>query len=450
MIKVSPGIEPSEDLVTRIIDRHIKKYLPRFQRLEEYYKVENQITNRQLPPDKPNNRIPHGFAKYITNMATGYFMGQGVRFEADDENYKEKLSLILEKNAASDVNFETAKEASKKGASYELLYMNEESDIRFKRFTAEEMIPVYSYSVGEFLEFAIRIWSEEDLVSGKTVNKAEVYTKAEIITYQKDRQKYKETGDRRAHHFDDVPVIVYWNNEEIKGDYEDVIALVDAYDKSQSDTSNDFEYFTDAYLVLIGSGGGVVDEDGEDDAAWRTLRQQRIMLMDSGSDAKWLIKDINDTAVENFKNRLYNDIFFLSQVPALTDESFAGNLSGIALRYKMTGLDQLAVMKENKFRAAYRKKIRLITNQLNLKLGTDFDPSTVTVKFDRNMADNLKELADIVAELKGTVSNETLLQLLPFIKDSVAEREKVLAERKQEDLLGLVEEYQNLIGSSQE
>ena len=34
------------------------------------------------------------------------------------------------------------------------------------------------------------------------------------------------------------------------GDYEDVIPLIDAYDKAQSDTGNDMEYFTDAYLCI--------------------------------------------------------------------------------------------------------------------------------------------------------------------------------------------------------
>jgi hypothetical protein len=70
------------------------------------------------------------------------------------------------------------------------------------------------------------------------------------------------------------------------------------------------------------------------------------------------------------------------------------------------------------------------------------------MKFDRNITDNLKELADIVAELKGSVSNETLLSLLPFIKDALAEREKLLEEKKKEDELGLIKDYESLIGNS--
>lgn len=54
------------------------------------------------------------------------------------------------------------------------------------------------------------------------------------------------------HYFGMVPVAIYENNEDEIGDFEKVIPLIDAYDKMESDTLNDFEYFTDAYLALYG------------------------------------------------------------------------------------------------------------------------------------------------------------------------------------------------------
>ncbi|MED4377973.1 phage portal protein [Schinkia azotoformans] len=439
MIKVKTGTIPTAELVTKIIEKFKNADIPRLTNLESYYQVNNKIKGRILDSSKPNNKIAHGFAKYITNMATGYFMGEGIRIEVDDEEYKERLTKVLDQNM-DDNHFEISKEMSKKGISFELLYMDEKSEIRFRKFNAEEFIPVYSFSVSEFLEFAIRIWREEDLLSDKKIDYAEVYTKNEIITYEKDadREVYVEVG-RDAHLFDDVPVIVYWNNEEMKGDYEDVLTLIDAYDKAQSDTANDFEYFTDAYLVLIGAGAGFEKANDETDSdAIKTMRQERILLLDENGQAQWLIKQVNDTAVENFKNRTYNDIFFLSLVPALTDESFAGNLTGVAIRYKLIGLEQLAAMKEYKFLPAYKKKIRLITRQLNLKYNRSYDPNKVTTYFDRNMTDNIKELAEVVSLLDGIISKETQLSILPFIKDIKEEFKKVLEDKAREG------DYENL------
>lgn len=431
MIKVSPGTELSPKLIKKIVKKFQAEELPRLQRLEEYYLVDNPILSRPMSPEKPNNRIAHGFAKYITNMATGFFMGEGIRIDTDDEEYQDALENALGDHAA-ETNFEITKEMSKKGISFELLYMNEASEIRSRYFRAEDFIPVYSTSIGEFLEFAVRLWQEEDLLTGKTISYAAAYTKTEIITYRQQQDKKYEEVEREPHQFGDVPVLIYWNNEEVKGDYEDVLTLINAYDKGQSDTANDFEYFTDAYLVIAGAAGGlenINDDDEDGKKAARTFREQRILFTDEKGQAQWLIKQVNDTAVENFKNRIYDDIFFLSLVPALTDESFAGNLTGVAIRYKLIGLEQLASIKEYKFLPAYKKKIRLITKMLNLKMNRNFDPSSIEIKFDRNMTDNLKELAEIAALLEGIISKETQLSLLPFVKDKQEELQRVLTDQ---------------------
>ncbi len=424
--------------MTKIIKKFQQHELPRFEQLEKYYQVKNNILNRPKTDRKPNNKMAHGFAKYIANMATGYFMGEGVRVETADEGYK----ALLDELNAMDMNFEIAKEMSKKGIAFELLYMNEQSEIRSRYFKAEEMIPIYSYAVDEFLEFAIRLWQEEDLLEEKTVNYAEVYTKDEIILFQqvKKDKKYIEV-QRDKHYFGDVPVVVYWNNEERTGDYEDVITLIDAYDKTQSDTANDFEYFTDAFLVIVGAAGGlenVTEDDEEGKKAAKTLRNERILFLDEKGQAQWLIKEVNDTAVENFKNRIAKDIFFLSLVPALTDESFAGNLTGVAIKYKMIGLEQLAAIKEKKFLPSYKKKLRIVTRMFNLRLNRNYDANSVETKFDRNMISNIKELAEIVALLDGIISKESQYELLPFIKNVRDELSKALQDKLKE------REYQEL------
>ena len=132
---------------------------------------------------------------------------------------------------------------------------------------------------------------------------------------------------------------------------------------------------------------------------------------------------MNDTANENYKARLYRDIFFLSQVPALTDESFSGNLSGIAIKYKMTGLEELAIMKENKMQAAQTKMLRIITDFLNTKMNKNWDPDTVEQKYDRNFVENVSDVITDVRNLEGIVSRETQIDMLPMsiVADTSAE-----------------------------
>lgn len=63
--------------------------------------------------------------------------------------------------------------------------------------------------------------------------------------------------------------------------------------------------------------------------------------------------------------------------------------------------------------------------------------------FSRSLPKNLLELAQIVGNLKGTVSQKTLLTLLPFVEDVDNEIEE-LEEEKQDGM----EEQQKIFGQT--
>lgn len=300
----------------------------------------------------------------------------------------------------------------------------------------------------EFLEAAVHIWSEYDIDGLLVAEYADVYDKEQIYHYKRVSGEivYGEYTMPEYHMMGDIPVIVVWNNEEQMGDYEPVITLNDAYDNGQSDTANDMDYFTDAYLCIAGASSIMEDalagEEAEGaDMAARNLRKNRILFLDEHGQAAWLTKNVNDTASENYKDRLYKDIFFLSQVPALTDESFSGNLSGIAIKYKMTGLEELAIMKENRMRTAQTKMLRIITHFLNTKMNKHWDPDVVEQKYDRNFVDNISDIITDVRNIDGVVSRETQLDMLPLsvVADTAVELERQKKEAMEAEKLPKVD-----------
>lgn len=431
--------------LTKLIRRFQSEQVPRFRRCEEYYRVQTQILQRTMTDGKPNNKLAHGFCRYITNMATSYFAGKPIRYLfTDDESgdltakeYKDAVLNIFKDNYIDSLNFEVSKEASKKGIGFYLLFSNEFSDLRIKKLDADTLIPVYSPSLDEFLEAAVRIWSEHDIDGKLLMEYADVYDDTYIHHFRRGdgEQDYKEFRVPEPHYMKDIPVIIVWNNEEQLGDYEPVITLNDAYDNAQSDTANDMDYFTDAYLCITGASSMVEDaltgdgDDDGDDAGRRAavnLRKNRLLFLDEHGQAQWLTKNVNDTANENYKNRLYKDIFFLSQVPALTDENFSGNLSGIAIKYKMTGLEELAIMKESRMRSAQTKMLRIITDFLNTKMNKAWDPDTVEQKYDRNFVENVSDVITDVKNLEGIISRETQLDMMPYsiVPDTAAELDR--------------------------
>ena len=415
-IRIDKNTLINGEAIKWIISKH-KIEKDRIAELMKYYNNKNTaINNRDYDENKPANKLSHPFASYITNMAVGYFLGKPISYNSENSNLLTRINDVFKYNDEADNNTTLAKYASIGGYAVELLYADEDSNVRFKALPADEVAIVYDNSLEENILCAIRYFDEEIVGTENIKTTISVYTSEEIQTYElkDDEITFIES---EAHYFQDVPVVVYINNDELYGDFEKVRSLIDAYDKTQSDTANDFEYFTNALLVI--SGVLVDDENGLD------FKNNRVLnFTGSEGKAEYLIKNINDSALENFKNRLVEDIHKFSQIPNLTDEQFAGNVSGESMKYKLMGLENITGLKEAKFKKGLMRRIELLCNFLNLAtndlmLYTDIQPV-----FTRNKPKNEVELANMVKGLYGILSDETLISILPFIENSHEEIEK--------------------------
>ena len=370
---------------------------------------------------KPNNKIANAYASYITDTLVGYFIGEPITYTANDDVLLQDLQMILEHNDEADENAELAKNASIYGVAYEMLYLSEEDKmIRFKSLNPKEVIPIFDKTVEQNLLAVMRYYEDYDYVEDNT------YTIVEVIDATHVRRYKLNTGlsllEEYPHYFSMVPVAIFKNNEEESGDFERVISLIDAYDKMQSDSLNDFEYFVDAYLALYG-----FTADSEDVAQ---MKENRVLLMDEGTSAEWLIKQVNDAYVENMKNRLDKDIHKFAKCPNMSDQEFASNASGIAIKFKLLGTENLVSIKERKFKRGLQQRFELMS-MINNVLSEGFDWRAIDINFTRNIPSNDTDIADMVNTLKDIVSEETLLAQIPFIEDVQAELEKVKTEREE-------------------
>lgn len=155
-----------------------------------------------------------------------------------------------------------------------------------------------------------------------------------------------------------------------------------------------------------------------------------------------MLKEINDTALENYKNRLVSDMHLFSSVPNMTDNAFASNLSGVAISYKMWSMDQVVAIKERKFKKSLQRRIELITNILNL-FGGNYDYRDINVVFNRNRPQNKLENAQIAQMISPFISHQTLLSKLDDIENVQEELENIKEENQDEEVKQGV--YQNLV-----
>ena len=255
----------------------------------------------------------------------------------------------------------------------------------------------------------VRLVQTRDALGAADGWETQVYTDREIMTFAGPAP-----GDagvlksRRKHFFGGVPMVEYWNGEDERGDFEGVLTLIDAYDRLQSDRVNDKSQFVDALLLLYGC---TMETDERGRTPGQQLREDKLlMLPDSDARAEWLSKQLSETDAEVLKRALAADIHKLSMVPDLSDERFGGTQSGVAMRYKLLGLEQLTGIKERWFREALRQRMKLFAAFLEMRGAPGLDVERVRMVFTRSLPVNGLEEAETLGALKGLVDDEVLRQ----------------------------------------
>ena len=415
-IKLDKETVLNANLINDLIEKHAEEK-NRIIKMKNYYNGLNEaIMNRAYTDkNKPSNKLVSGYASYITDNFVGYMVGQPITYKSDNSDLLEKLNLNFLYNDEVDNNTTLAQEQSICGYAYELMYTDEDSNVRFKCVDTEDMIVVYENTLEEKELFVIRYVTDSE---EKGI--VYVYTKDKVEAYAIDNNKLGNIVEEECqdNFFVDVPVITYENNRQRIGDFEKVLSLIDAYDFANSDTANDFEYFTNALLVI---SGVTMDEKDEEGRPLNFKENRVINFVDNDGKAEYLIKNINDTALENYKNRLNLDIHKFSNVIDISDKNFGNNLSGIAMKYKLLGMENIASIKESKFRKGLVKRIEFLTHFLNLSINSDYTYTEITPVFTRNIPSNDVETVSMIKQLYGMISDKTLLSQLPFIEDVQAE-----------------------------
>lgn len=404
----------------------------RLDSLERYYLGLHPILARKPggDPSLPNNRLVANHAKYITDIAVGYVSGNPVKYQGA------KIEDLLDVYKRIDIvshDTELAKDLSIFGVGLELYFMTSDAN-PIPRATAidpRQIFLVVDDTVEYKSLFGVHYYPKRDVSNSQVGWNITVYTATTITRYfakELENPNYEQLGEQQRHYFAAVPIVEFWNNEECQGDFEQQISLIDAYNVLQSDRVNDKEQLVDAILKVKGISFG--DDVPEAARTIKLLKELKVLEMPGENcDAEWLTKNLNETEVEVLRKAIRDDIHQFAGVPMLTDENFASQASGVAMKYKLLGLEQLAKMKERYFTQGLRERMQVFANMLAVK-GKNVDVSDVTITMTRNLPSNDLETSQMIAVLSGKVSNDTLISQLSFVQDAKKETLAANAEKE--------------------
>lgn len=410
------------DVTSEIVEKFLKKNLAltnsRYDKLGNAYKNDYEIFHLPpKPPHKPDNRIAVNFAKYITDTMNGFFMGIPVKITAEDERIQKAVDFFNSFNDVDDHNAELSKICSIYGRAYEMYFVDENGNIGMQATAPDESFIIYDNSILNRTKAYVRYYKDTD----DNLIKGSVSDNSVVRYFDFDGSRVRFVDEEKIHGFDGVPAVEYVENQERMGIYESAMSQINAFNKAISEKANDVDYFADAYMKILGPR---LDESEK-----QFIRDNRIINFEGYDNitVDFMAKPNADTTQENLINRLERLIFITSMVANVSDEQF-GTASGIALKYRMLSMNNLAQMKERKFTAGFNKRYKLVFSNPILQMAKD-DWLKISYQFTRNYPVNLADEADTAGKLSGITSKRTQLSVISAVKSVDDELEQIQNEQ---------------------
>lgn len=412
--------ELTSDLIQKFINRFNLNELPKLRKWGNYYNGKHNILSKTYTDEsKPCNRIVTNYCKIIADTYSGYICGKPVSYSSNQDIEDVQECINYNDSNAEDMSW--CSNALVYGVGYELYWLDKYAQVRYSQVDPLQAFAIYDNTLDSELLYFIR-WYKADSFEDSQTHYFEVYSANSIKTYKSEGVGGNlEFVKEESHYFKDVPVSVFYLNNEEESIFNPIMTLNDAYNELQSSEVDDYSAWVDAYLLLTG-----VDADVDDIAA---MKENRVLVLPEGAIAQWLTKNANDTQIVNMLDNIKKNIYKVTACPDMADETFLAQ-SGTALAYKLVGFENVASGIVTRFTKAIQRRIELICNVLNLK-ASEAMWRDININFVRNIPTNTTETIQLVNNLQGIVSDKTLLSQLSFIDDVDSEIEAIKIQKQE-------------------
>lgn len=449
-------------------------------RKELYEKFRRKLKDEELASlDDEDIKVP--LERYISIMSAGYFGGKAPTYkvkafnadkdkiikelfnhETNDEKeikeIEELIKHIVDYNNDGSHFLHMVLDYLVKRACYEIYYKDEiTGEITIARSDALETVAIWDYSAKKNLIGIYRIirtymangeyqqMIELTTADGKryyydTPEKRKIFGTPAYDQKFKDEPLFKEEQEERQPKKwdDDIPATAIENCDGM-AIFEPVISLIRAYERCIQNSRNVFKYNDEAILKVIGYQPEnpliIQNEKGEDIINPARQKEDEYVLTsrvryfdgnkDVNSDIAWVEKNVNDTALQNHKKTLMDIICLCSFCPNMTDLGFTSADNNSALEKKFFSLQQYIATFEGDFLEGLTRRWRIILGKFNKEKGKSFDFRDIEVKLNRNLPSDETAMTTNALKLRGLLSDETIINLLPQDLDATSELAKM-------------------------
>lgn len=421
MIYVNNKQELTVELLQKILHYFFTSVQPGLIKNKEYYNgIQDILKKSYSDPSKPCNKTVINICRNIVDSYAGYLATPGCISYSSKEDIEEVMNILRYNDyQAQDGDF--LQDALIYGVANELMYMDKDSQTRFRLINPTMSFGIFDDSLTQDLLYFVRIY-EKDAWSDDDIHCVDVYDNHYIRHYSMTGKSGNLTflGDE-PHYFGQCPANIFYMPDE-KSVFDCILTEQNSLNEIVSAEVDEINALVDAYLCLKG-----VDADADDIAA---MKQNRVMLLPEGADAAYITKNSNDTRIENILKRLQDAAYRIAQCPDFSSDSFVGGVSsGVAIRFKLSGMEFRAGKIEGEMKKALQRRVEIICGMAALKLGEAVFRD-IQINFKRNIPVDSQATITMINGLKGIVSDKTLLGQLDFVEDVDAELDAIQEEKQ--------------------
>lgn len=427
-----------------------------------YAEFRRKLTDEELASlDDDDMKVP--LQRYLSIMAVGFFAGKPPVYKVhaydkeidqlnqdlfdkspnDEEKVKEMEFIIKHVTDYNDDGkefFSLAFDYFVKRGCYEILYKNSDSEIVYSKSDALETVAIWDYSVPKNLIGLYRL-IRTTLANGEYQQMVELTTKSGKRYYMDTPEKRKLFGtDKYEAQFKDEPLFKEdtkkaeknkWNdlqvialeNEHGLNIFENVDSLISGYERVIQNSRNTFKYNDEAILAVSGYAPEnpmtIENEKGQTIInPARKLEDEyvltsKVRYLQEGGKLEWILKQVNDNALQNHKKTLMDLICLCSFIPNMTDLGFTQADNNSALEKKFFALQQLITDAESDFKMGLLRRWELIFSKFNQDKGKEYDFRNVEITLQRNMPSDSSSETSRALSLRDLLSDETIIGMLP-------------------------------------
>lgn len=452
------GVDINAKNVASIVKTYYDKFcgeIPRLMFLHDYFKGKQPILEKQRDEaSNSNSKIVINLARTASKNIKAAFIGEETQYLPIDSNSKEQKSALesllnlyrqIEEPAH---NSRIEGDRGKYGYAYEFVKLQKNGKTKLKRLLPFKTSMVFSEDDEDEVVFAYNFYDRLD-EKGNVIGKHFiVYTNTKCFEYNTGTTGTLDGEVKEVKNpVGIIPIVMYPNNDELMGDFEPAIPILDAINQIYANRIDNIDDIVEAFLVFVNTEifEQKTDDKGNvtyDNTKLKTMRKNKAIEIrgEQGlpADVKHVVNKLDQSNIQIVCDNLVRLAYCVMGVPdGVNSKSNGGSDSAEAdkTREGFEQFEQLLNDKERLFKKSIKQRLAIIRELHKLDTKTDLgklSPENVDIRFIRSKSLNSSSDALVIQTLRNTglFSPDTIIALSNLCESPQEEIEKIMGNYK--------------------